>query len=161
MKQWHKERLIADFEQYRKQIGIIDTEVPQLTFDPKEYTRIASEYNSKKSNRVRRNGLGKCYRNARVILVSQNARGSSWEYEKNNKGNRVKRRFNGDIYYKKIKKKVNNYAGYKDTLVHELVHYRWDYRHGEQFDKRIWEILRGRVFPEKSVLQSKTDEKIG
>jgi hypothetical protein len=40
------------------------------------------------------------------------------------------------------------YNGFRYTLVHELVHYRFGHtRHGWRFDKLIRAILRGKIFP--------------
>ncbi len=40
----------------------------------------------------------------------------------------------------------------RKVLVHELVHYRFDYMsHGKDFEKRINEVLSGREFPRKHI----------
>jgi hypothetical protein len=44
-------------------------------------------------------------------------------------------------------------------LVHELVHYRFDYMpHGAKFEQRIREILRGKVFPVKKLFDNNTSQ---
>jgi hypothetical protein len=141
----HKEKLQQALPQYCKQIGIRADEIPTVVFDPKEFQRRVESNSSK----IRSDDLGLVNYKSRTILVNQNARGPIWRYELNNKGNRIERRINGEIYRKRKKVKLD-YNEYRRTLVHELVHYRWHYlQHGEKFDKREWEILHAKVFPEK------------
>ena len=45
------------------------------------------------------------------------------------------------------------YRDISHTLVHELVHYRWKMNHGKCFEKRIREILHGKVFPQKKLYE--------
>jgi predicted metal-dependent hydrolase len=50
------------------------------------------------------------------------------------------------IYKKKV---LYGLREVRDTLVHELVHYRFpEMKHGRKFEARIKEILRGEEFPQ-------------
>jgi hypothetical protein len=43
-------------------------------------------------------------------------------------------------------KHKSKYIDFRNTLVHEIVHYRFPkYRHGHRFERRIKEILQGRT----------------
>jgi hypothetical protein len=51
------------------------------------------------------------------------------------------------------------YRDYQHTLVHELVHYRFEYlQHGAKFEQRIREILRGKVFPQKLLFNNNSND---
>lgn len=54
---------------------------------------------------------------------------------------------------RELVKHKSKYIDFRNTLVHELVHYRFAYlRHGKKFEKQIDKILRGRTFETKSIL---------
>jgi hypothetical protein len=144
VKKIHKEKLQQALPIYCKQIGIRDDEMPVLVFDPREYQRRAG-YN----HRIRNGNLGEADYESRTVLVNQNVRGHTWEYKRNKNGKKVETRKEGFTYYTMKKRKID-YSIFLDTLVHELVHYRWHYlEHGAEFEKRIKDILHGKVFPEK------------
>jgi hypothetical protein len=83
-----------------------------------------------------------------MIFLNKNSYGYAWEYDRNKIGRKIKHRVNGQTYF--IKRKIRiNYRYWKMVLIHELVHYRFDkLRHGDNFEKRIREILHGKVFPD-------------
>ena len=55
-----------------------------------------------------------------------------------------------------------NYRTQKETLVHELVHYRFpSIQHGKRFEQRIKEILRGKTFEPKHTHYSQTIRSVG
>jgi hypothetical protein len=54
--------------------------------------------------------------------------------------------------YRIVKYVKARYIDFKHTLIEELTHYRFPYlQEGRQLEKRIQEILRGRIFPEKHI----------
>jgi hypothetical protein len=60
-------------------------------------------------------------------------------------------------YY--MSKHKATYRDYQHTLVHELVHYRFEYlQHGAKFEQRIREILRGKVFPQKHLFNNNSND---
>lgn len=147
MKQIHNEKLASDLVKYCKQIGVLDNEIPRLIFDSKQYTEIVKSRDSDYNRRMHNDNLGQCDYATRSLFVNGNSRGSYHEYEYNEKGKKIKKIINGEAYYKLVRKKTN-YNSYKDTLVHELVHYRFhNMDHGPRFIRRIKEIMRGQTFP--------------
>jgi hypothetical protein len=153
MKQIHKQKLQEEFIKYAKQIGIIDNELPYLTFDPNEYIKRLEDHNDEEATdsrkrRIKSSSLGRCHTQSKTLFVNQNSRGHTWEYDRNNNGKKIKVRRHGEIYTRKTKHKIN-YNIFKRVLIHELVHYRFPKMpHGDRFEKRIMEILQGKVFPE-------------
>ena len=87
------------------------------------------------------NNYGICYREERVIYVNINKRLAHYKTYAHTRYS--------DHYVSKHKK---TYRDFLHTMVHELVHYRFGYlQHGAKFERRIREILAGRVFPEKAL----------
>jgi predicted metal-dependent hydrolase len=162
LKEIHKQRLQQELIKYSKQIGISDKDIPTLLFSPNEYIRRVEEYYNGKATgktikKVKSKGLGRCHDEAKLILLNQNSRGYTWEYDRNQNGEKIKTRMLGEVYYRKRKIKVN-YNLYKKVLIHELVHYRFpNMQHGDRFEKRIGEILHGEVFPYTNTQSTSTN----
>lgn len=149
LKEIHKQKLQRDLVKYSRQIGL--EEIPYLTFDPKEFKERIVEYWKNKGvnyhQRNREKALGRCHDESKTILLNQNKHGYTWEDDRNKNGEKIKVRQYGQTYHRKRKIKIN-YIFWKKVLIHELVHYRFDkLQHGAKFEKRIREILCGRVFP--------------
>ena len=155
MKEVYKQKLRKEIVDYCNQIGIKDE--LYLTFDPKEYIERLKKYYDEEAidSQLRRIGgrhLGRCHEESKTILLNQNCRGPTWEYDRNDKGKKVKRRINGRTYYTQRKYKLT-YRIWRHVLVHELVHYRFPKMdHGDRFERRFREILHGRVFPDMNTL---------
>jgi len=131
MKQKDKDRLRNDLVKYCNQIGIID--IPKLILDRKEMHVILVNAGQPK----RCAGWGQCFWSMQTIFIDAGIRihYPSRKY----KGWR-----NPD---RELVKHKSKYIDFRNTLVHELVHYRWPkLRHGRRYEKRIYEILRGRTF---------------
>jgi hypothetical protein len=127
----NKQRLNEDLVKYCKQIGI--TGVPRLILDRKEMHAILVNAGKRK----RCAGWGQCFRSMQTIFVDTGIR---IHYPS--------RRYKGvKLPTRELVKHKSKYTDFRNTLVHELVHYRFAYlRHGKRFEKRINEILRGRIF---------------
>jgi len=73
--------------------------------------------------------LGVCYRKHNLIFINIKSK-----------------------YIKRLKGKGFGCA--EETLIHELVHLRWDYiQHGRMFQKRIKDIFNGKWYPVKPGLE--------
>jgi hypothetical protein len=145
MKSKNKDQLRnVDFPKYCKQIGILDSEVPRLVFNRKEYVAIAAKRGHKES--VKKDRLGECFWQARVIFVNESPHLKNGILHRKIQGKgRMKR------YYKWVPKKWNYYEQ-RHTLVHELVHQRFpQMQHGRAFDDRIDEIIAGKTFEPKHI----------
>jgi hypothetical protein len=82
--------------------------------------------------------LGACSISRRMLLIRMD-----WTPKKVWKVTQRTKRF---IYKKKV---LYGLREVRDTLVHELVHYRFpEMKHGRKFEARIKEILRGGEFPQ-------------
>lgn len=151
MKIEYKDRLQQDLIKYAKQIGILDSEIPQLITDRREYL-------SKRAA-----GYGECSYELRTIFVDCSKRNyQRIEYRRSIPtnlaldGNRDKnyfyRRRRHSTLVRVYKNVKATYRDKLDVLVHELVHYRFRYmKHGEKFEQRIKEIVRGRSFQAKQL----------
>lgn len=139
MKEKSKERLREDLMKYCNQIGILQ-EVPRLILDRKEMHTIL--VNAGKPKRCA--GWGQCFRSLGIIFVDAGIR---IHYpSRTYKGVRLPTR--------ELIKHKSKYIDFRNTLVHELVHYRFAYlQHGRKFEKRINEILRGRTFEPKPLIK--------
>jgi hypothetical protein len=134
MKQRDKERLKADHVKYCKQIGI--TEIPRLILDRKELHKVQVNAGQQKYG----GGWGSCHKDLKTIFVDAGLRihYPSKEYKgwKNSKRESIKHK--------------SNYRDFRNTQVHELVHYQFSYlQHGKKFEQSLQEILRGRTFEPK------------
>lgn len=157
MKAKQIEQLQSDLIKYSKQIGILDSEIPRLITNRKEYQQLKVKYGESK----RSAGYGECHCLLRTIFVDCGVRTYQHvEYRKklpqelwfgHNKDYFAKRAHNAKKY--RICKNVK--AAYRDKLhclVHELTHYRFKYLgHGPKFEARIREIFAGKQFPLKSI----------
>jgi hypothetical protein len=131
MKTKDLERLKSDFIKYCEQIGIVDK--LYLVTNRKEMHSIL--INAGRPKRCA--GWGECFSDLKTIFVDAGLRihYPSRQYAHWRKPDRE---------YVKHKSK---YIDFRNTLVHELVHYRWPkLRHGWRYEKRIQEILRGTRF---------------
>ena len=131
MKGKDDERLNKDFVKYCNQIGIIDR--PRLIKTRKEMHAIL--VNAGESKRCA--AWGECFWHLQTIFIDTGIRihYPSRPY----KGVRLPER--------ELVKHKSKYIDFRNTLVHELVHYRFPkMRHGARFERRINEILRGRTF---------------
>lgn len=124
-------RLDDDFIKYCNQLGIIDR--PRLIKSKKEMHIIQTEAGQKKDA----GGWGSCHWKLGVVFVNCGKR--LHNPSKDYKGwNNPKR--------EQVKHK-SKYIDFRNTLVHELVHWRFPkLRHGKKFEERIYEVLRGKKF---------------
>ena len=87
-------------------------------------------------------GYGECSTFARVIFVDTSRRKYHRITYHGRKGQR----------YRKVQYVKARYIDFLHTLVEELTHFRFPYlQEGRHLEKRIQEILKGRVFPEKHI----------
>ena len=129
------EMLRVDFKRYCEQIGIPESQKLMLATGRDEFRDIMlqryGEYNlnlTLKPKRIYYQHLGECYPELRIILVN--------------------------AHVKRILDKVSGimrditYADHLDTLIHELVHYRFNLRNciTKKFNKLIIRILEGEKF---------------
>jgi hypothetical protein len=108
--------LRADLEKYSKQIGVIESEVPQLAFGKKDLMvqRPRKRYPTKRSNL-----LGCCYGDIRLLFVNLEAHKDLWHL--------------------------------RDTLLHELLHYRFQHLSHKDMHKRMRLVRNGKTYPEKHI----------
>jgi hypothetical protein len=87
-------------------------------------------------------GWGECVYAIRTVLVDAGLR---IHYPSNQyKGFRNPKR--------ELVKRKSKYIDFLNTLIHELVHYRWPYlQHSKKFEQRIQEVRRGRTFEAKHI----------
>lgn len=54
------------------------------------------------------------------------------------------------------------YRHFLYALIHELVHYRFEneLEHGREFNHRIMEIIRGKIFPQVKIKEEAEKEKV-
>jgi len=108
--------LNADLVKYSKQVGILDSEIPQLAFGKKDLMvlRPKKRYPTKRSNL-----LGCCYGDKRLLLVNLEA--------------------HKDLRH------------LRDTLLHEVLHYRFEHLSHKEMEKRMRFIRKGKTYPEKHI----------
>lgn len=108
---------------------------------------VKQTFKDKGRGRSTSRNYGICYNEERIIYVNTNNR------------KRKHRQYKGIKYTETYTRQHK--TTYKDilhTLVHELVHYRFNYlQHGAKYEKRIREILGGRVFPSKNLFEQNND----
>jgi hypothetical protein len=132
MKSKQIQQLREDFDKYCRQIGIIDK--PRLVLRREEMHRIQVEAGHEKHC----GGWGSCYQDLKCVFVDTGIRihYPSRTYTGWKNPNR------------ELVKHKSKYIDFRNTLVHELVHYRFPkYRHGKAFEKRVKEIIQDRPFP--------------
>jgi hypothetical protein len=129
---------------YCNQIGIV--EKPILIEDRKQMHAIL--VNAGKPKRCA--GWGQCFWDLNTIFVDTGLR---IHYPS--------RRYKGVTRSaRETVKHKSEYIDFRNTLVHELVHYRFRYlQHGWKFEKRINEILRGRTFEPKPLIKNEPKPK--
>ena len=133
MKSKQLEQLRKDFVKYCNQIGIIAELRPRLIETRKEMHQIEVDAGYRKYAA----SWGHCFWPLRCIFVDTGVR--IYYPNRQYKGWRNPDR-------ELIKHKVK-YIDFRNTLVHELVHWRFPkMRHGWRFERRIDEILRGMTF---------------
>ena len=131
MKSKDIQRLREDFVKYCDQMGIINQ--PRLIETRKELHDIQIGSGQEKYG----GGWGSCHRKLNLIFVDTGIR-IYWP------GKEYKGFRNPDR--ESIKHKAK-YIDFRNTLVHELVHWRFPkMRHGWRFEQRCVEVLRGRTF---------------
>jgi hypothetical protein len=141
VKEKYRLRLIEDFNKYTKQIGILDEEKPALIVDRKTMDDIRSKWPDGGRGRSTSRCYGICYWEQRTIFVNLNKRIANY---KSYKGAKYSQHY--------LSKHKKTYRDYLQTLVHELVHYRFkSLGHGKEYEKRITDILHGKVWPEKKL----------
>lgn len=113
-------------------------EVPRLILDRKEMHTILVNAGEPK----RCAGWGQCFWSLKTIFVDTGIR---IHYPS--------RQYVGvKLPTRQMIKHKSKYIDFRHSLVHELVHYRFAYlQHGKKFEKRINEILRGRIFEPKPI----------
>ena len=129
-----------DFKKYSIQIGILPEEMPRLVMDRKQMDYLKKEFTHGRRSSSTTNNYGICFKEQRIIYVDINKRISHHRTYKNVK-----------YTDRELSKHKTTYRDILHTLVHELVHYRWKMGHGAKFEQRIREILRGRIFSDKSL----------
>ena len=103
-----------------EQLGI--EEIPKLVFSRKDVLAMPLEHTAGRRTSTHRY-LGICYREARTIFLNIRSK-----YVKRLKGRR-----SGSL---------------EETMVHELVHYRFGYLgHGRKFEDRVKKIFEGKTYP--------------
>jgi len=136
--------LSSDLIKYSKQMGIMDCEIPELVFDYKEFEAKDKETEDRLGLDIRdsrqKHLLGMSSISRRMILVRLDRTPKmTWKVTKRTR--------------KYIEKSRVPYGlrEARNTLVHELVHYRFPYMsHGAKFEERIKDIIyRGKEFPAK------------
>jgi hypothetical protein len=149
MKEKYRLRLIEDFNKYTKQIGILDEEKPALIVDKKTMDEVKSTWPINNQSRMSTSRYyGICYWEQRTIYVNLNKRIANY---KTYKGAKYSRHY--------LTKHKKTYRDYLHTLVHELVHYRFkSLSHGKEYEKRITDILHGKVWPEKVLYDKNTTQ---
>jgi len=102
-----------------EQMGIVD--IPRLVLTTKDVLNMPVEKTVGRRTSAYK-FLGVCYRDAKTIFVN--------------------------IRHKAIKRLKGSKVGTaEETLIHELVHYRFTYlSHGKEFQKRIKDIKNGKVW---------------
>jgi hypothetical protein len=124
--------LRADLIKYSRQMGIIDCEIPELVFYGEEFKQKVNE-----STMVSKYGFPQYHRGGKHTRFGGICDIYSRLIFVNLRKNSVSRKSIRDL---------------RNTLVHELVHYRFMYMsHGRKFEKRIKEILQGKQFPRKHI----------
>jgi hypothetical protein len=148
VKEKYQQKLTDDFKRYTKQMGIMTNDMPQLVTDRKTMEQIRDTWPDKSNHRSSTRSYGICYREKNVIFVNSKSRLADYK------------RYKGAKYSQHyLSKHKMVYRDYLRTLIHELVHYRFDYlQHGAKFEQRIREILAGRVFPEKGLFDNDTSQ---
>jgi hypothetical protein len=137
----YRPKLQEDFNRYAKQIGILPGEMPQLITDKRQIQELNRERRQKDQWVGSASNYGACYTEQRIIYVNVNSRIREDKVYAHVKYTR-----------RQLSRHKSTYRDYLDTLVHELVHYRFGYlKHGAKFEKRQREILRGKVFPQKTL----------
>jgi hypothetical protein len=156
MRSKYTTRFQEDFKKYAKQIGIMDDEMPILITDRKEIWRLKEARGENKSTAA----YGECDRENKIIFVDTHIRKAAYKQYPMYKVSVVNGRRIGHAIARPdaLKKKRVNYRNFVHVLVHELVHYRWKMGHGVAFEKRIKEILRGKVFPEVVLFANNTTQ---
>ena len=139
MKTKYKLRLQEDKHRISRQIGILPSEEPRLVLDRKEMRSLLQSRNQY-SKRIA--AWGECVIAIRTIFVDAGLRvhHPCRQY----KGFRNPKR--------ELVKHKSKYIDFQNTLMHELVHYRWPYlQHGKMFEQRTQEIRRGLTFEPKHI----------
>jgi len=116
--------LKEDLIKYSKQIGILDIEIPELVFYGEEYKEIVTPV-------LTRHGLS------------------------SNRGGRYTKKFGHCSYYYRIifvNIRANRHLReLRNTLVHELCHYRFRHISHKLIHRRIKLILKGKQYPKKHI----------
>jgi hypothetical protein len=124
----HKKQVLQSLlPKYCKQLGIVDCEIPYLTFNGVEFRELNNEATQRLGYKYSRAGgeytsvYGYCSLLRRLIFLNLHTR-------------------NRDL--RELRK----------CLVHELVHYRFpSLNHGREFHERIDKVLRGKSYPMKHI----------
>ena len=115
--------------------------MPRLVTDRKTMDEVKKTFADKGRGRSTANSYGICYNEEKIIYVNTNSR-------------LIRKRIYSHVKYSQRQRRAHRatYSDYLHTLVHELVHYRFKYlNHGAKYEKRIREILSGKVFSDKSL----------
>jgi hypothetical protein len=126
-------KLHKDLEKYSKQIGISEEDIPELVTDryrlrDEIIERTGDPSISNEMYFKHKSKAGSCFHGLKIIYVNCHQR-----YLAHTR-----------------KEKILTYRNFLLGLIHELVHYRFEdeLEHGREFDRRIKEIIRGRIFPQ-------------
>lgn len=127
-------KLKQDLVKYSKQIGIIDCEIPELVFYGEEYKEYKKTHADKKRHGFSDSRLGGRH-TGMLGLTNYFTR----------------------LIFVNIRGRNQTIRELRQTLVHELVHYRFNYmNHGKEYEKRIKFILAGKEYPRKHITYPQT-----
>jgi hypothetical protein len=120
---------------YAKQIGIADNEIPVLVFNLRDFNKRLIEHGQKPYRKSKKT-LGTVSDESRTIMINEMLRGRNGyvtDYRRNSKGKKMMLKRDGQRYWKLKNTKIG-LVEFNNTLVHELVHYRFkDWSHSNRF----------------------------
>jgi hypothetical protein len=145
MNQRYIRKLHKDLKKYSKQIGISQKDMPELATDKYRLRDAIMEKTGDPSFSTKmyyryKNKAGICFYGLKIVFVNTHQR-----YLVNTQ-----------------KEKVLTYRNFLLGLIHKLVHYRFEneLEHGLEFDHRIMEIIRGKIFPQMKIKEEAEKEKV-
>lgn len=135
MKQIHRQKLQQDLVKYSDQIGIVQNQIPKLEFINEKHSRL----------------LGQCSISRRTIFINE-IKSNSCKYVVFN--DKCMKQLTLDGKKIRIILETKGYRHDLETLIHELVHYRFRFvSHGPKFEQLIQRILAGERFSRRRFLR--------
>jgi hypothetical protein len=124
--------LTQDLVKYCQQIGIPETEIPKIVWDKRTFKKLSGGY------KLRKSVAGTWSYTHNTILVDLEEKGS-YVYRTVYRGKKH------TAWWHRVRNDLNSV---RNTLVHELVHMRWQHKcHGWKFEKLMKDIINGATFP--------------